>query len=67
MLLPKRRSISVRFPDQPALPIAAGIPLLWSNLWLAFEHPAAVLPDVTGVMIYPVGWFLKAFFDFAER
>ena len=66
MFPPKRRSISVRFPDQPALPIAAGIPP-WINLWLAFEHPAALLLEVTAVMIFPVGWFLKAFFDFAER
>lgn len=67
MFLPKRRSISVWFPDQPALPIAAGIPLLCVSLWLAFEHSAALLLELTGVMIFPVGWFLKAFFDFAER
>jgi hypothetical protein len=57
----------VWFSLQPALPIAAGIPLLAVNLWLAFEHSAALLLDVTGVMIFPVGWFLKAFFDFAGR
>jgi len=34
---------------------------------LAFEHSAALLLELTGVMIFPVGWFLKAFFDFAER
>jgi len=67
MFLPKRRSISVWFEDQPDLPIAAGMPLLPVNLWFALGHPVALLLDVAVRVILPVEWFLKAFFDFAER
>jgi hypothetical protein len=67
MSLPRRRSLSVWFEDQPAWSIVVVILLLSVHLWYDLRHPLALLIEVSVVVILMVGWLLKALFDFEER